>query len=324
MLPLLDEEARREHKTRNIRHSVLLMGGMAMVLGLAAWLLWGATGTLLVFATVGLIVLLAPRIPPEVIMRLYRAQPIQPGQAGQLRDIVSMLSERAGLPAAPRLYVIPSLMLNAFATGSRERPAIAVTEGLLRKLTMRQIAGVLAHEISHIRNNDLWVMGLADVMTRFVQLLSYVALALAAFNIFGLVTGEDQISWWAILLLYLAPAIASLLQLGLSRTREYDADLEGAMLTGDPMGLASALTLLEQHTGRFWEDLMFPVPGRRVPQPSLLRSHPPAEKRVARLRELDMKGAAPSIAYAEEPRVTLIGVGPIEMRPRFRWPGVYY
>ena len=111
---------------------------------------------------------------------------------------------------------------------------------------MREIIGVVGHEMSHIRNNDLSVMTLADTMTRFVQMLSYAALVLVGLNLIGLLGDEPPFSWWAILLLYLAPAITSVLQLALSRTREFDADLEGAMLTGDPLGLASALRRLDQ------------------------------------------------------------------------------
>ena len=174
----------------------------------------------------------------------------------------------------PDVYIIPSTTLNAFATGRPDKAVIGITEGLLRRLDPAELAGVLAHEISHVRNNDLAVMGLADVMTRFTQMLSYLALFLAFFHLPRILAGEGDLSLMALLILYLAPSIGSLLQLGLSRTREYDADLEGAFLTGNPRGLVSALRKLERYQGRFWEDLVFPVPGRRIPQPSLLRSHP--------------------------------------------------
>lgn len=322
--PLLDEETQREHKARNVLHSMLLMGGISTVVGLACWLIWGVPGVLFAFVAIAGLYAFAPRIPPETVMLLYRAKPVAPGQAGQLAGLLRTLSERASLPRTPRLYIVPSLTLNAFAVGSPDNSAVAVTEGLLRRLTMREIAGVLAHEVSHVRNNDLWVMGLADVMTRFVQSLSYVALSLAVFNMFGMLAGEDGVSWWAILLLYLAPAVSSLLQLGLSRAREFDADLEGAMLTGDPLGLASALRRLERYTGRIWEDLAFPVPARRVPQPSLLRSHPATEERIARLLALGGSAKASPITIVDEPMVSLVGWGPNEMRPRYRWPGLWF
>ncbi|HRN84165.1 MAG TPA: M48 family metalloprotease, partial [Hyphomicrobium sp.] len=120
----------------------------------------------------------------------------------------------------------------------------------------------------------------------------------------------------------------SLLQLGLSRAREFQADADAAALTGDPQALASALRRLETYTGHFWEDLMFPVPGRRVPHPSLLRSHPETEDRIQRL--LALKTASSGSAWhaplviVEQPMVSLVGYGPGDMRPRYRWPGLWF
>lgn len=324
MRPLLDETARHAHRSRNFIHSVLLMAGMGAVLAAAAAIVWGFAGVAGALAAVLAVAFGAPRIPPEALMGLYRGSRVAPGTATQLGALVATLSERAGLLRAPALYVIPSMTLNAFAAGSKERSAIAVTEGLLRRLTMREIAGVLAHEMAHVRNGDLWVMAIADVMTRLAQLLSYVALFFAITNVLGWMTGDEGVSWWVVLLLYFAPALSNLLQLGLSRTREYDADLDGAALTGDPMGLAAALSRLEHHTGEVWEDLMFPVPGRRAPHPSLLRTHPPVEKRIARLHDIVFREPVDPIVMAEEPMVSLVGVGPGEMRPRFRWPGIWF
>jgi Zn-dependent protease with chaperone function len=135
---------------------------------------------------------------------------------------------------------------------------------------------------------------------------------------------EQLVSWWTVLLLYLAPALSSLLQLALSRTREFDADLEAVGLTGDPLGLASALRRLENYTGRVWEDLMFPVPARRVPQPSLLRSHPTNDERISRLLAVGNRRQLDPIVIVEQPMISLVGVGPIEMRPRYRWPGLWF
>jgi heat shock protein HtpX len=322
--PFLDEAARRRHKQRNLLHSALLLAGLEAVLGLSAWLIWGWVGILWAAATVLLLLWLAPFVPPDAVMRMYRAREVDPRFGGPLSDVVTLLAERAELPARPQLFVIPSATLNAFATGQPGHAAIAVTEGLLRCLSVREVAGVLAHEISHIRNNDLWVMGLADAISRFTAALSYAAVLLALFNGFGLLTGELYVSWWAVLVLYIAPTVSSLLQLALSRAREYDADLEGAWLTGDPTALASALRRLERYTGSLWEDLMFPIPGRRIPQPSLLRSHPTTEERVARLMQLDARRLKPVIHVADEPLLPLFGGAPIVMRPRYRWPGVWF
>jgi heat shock protein HtpX len=302
---------------------VLLLGGLGLLLAFSAAQIWGWSSLPWVAVCLAAIALFAPRIPPEAILRMYQAREIDPRQGGSVTAVIGELARRADLGRTPRLFVIPSMTLNAFATGSRDGALVAVTEGLLRKLSLRELAGVLAHEISHIRNKDLWIMGLADVISRFTQALSYTGMMLAAFNILGMLAGTQLISWGAILVLYLAPLISSLLQLGLSRAREYDADLEAVVLTGDPGGLISALQKLERYTGRFWQDLMLPVPGRQVPQPSLLRTHPTTEERIARLREL-APNAAPA-AWAGDPVSTpLFAAGGPIRSPRYRWPGVWY
>lgn len=308
----------------NVLQSVALIGGIGTILVLAMSLVWGITGALVSGAAMAALYALAPRVPPETAMRLYRGTLVPRDQQSQLSSLLDVLAYRAGLSQRPKLYVIPSQTLNAFATGSPSHSAIAITEGLLRRLSLREIAGVLAHEISHIRNNDLQVMGMADIVTRFLQMLSYVALALAIMNVIGLFRGEQFVSWWTVLLLYIAPALSSLLQLGLSRTREFEADADAAELTGDAMGLASALRNLENYTGHFWEDLMFPVPTRRVPQPSLLRSHPTTEDRVQHLLAIKTSSPQDPLVIVERPMVSLAGLGPISMRPRYRWPGVWF
>ena len=125
-------------------------------------------------------------------------------------------------------------------------------------------------------------------------------------------------------LLYLAPTLCSLLQLALARTREFEADLNAVSLTGDPAGLASALRLIERYQGRFWEDLIFPST-RRVPQPSILRTHPATEARIERLRRLaPPAGQTMVVANEDGPRVSLVGMSPSEMRPRYRLPGIWF
>jgi heat shock protein HtpX len=321
--PLLDADQLQEHKQRNSVHSLLLIGGIGLILAIATTLLWGPLGIIVSAGVIGILVLLAPSIPPAAVMRLYRGRKVPRGQ-DQLSLILDELSRRAELPARPDLYLIPSATLNAFATGTQAHAAIGITEGLLRRLSLREVAGVLAHEVSHINNNDLRLMNLADIITRFMQILSYMALVLLILNVFRMLTGDAPFSWWAVIVLYFAPALSSLLQLGLSRAREFDADLEAAQLTGDPLGLASALSQLERYQGRFWEDLVYPVPARRIPQPSLLRTHPPTEERVARLQELSGHLSKPPIAVVEEPMVSMLGYGPIAMRPRYRFPGLWY
>lgn len=329
MSPFPNVSAPSGHTRPNLWHAVLLVLGFIILVTVPTVLMWGAMGALAAAVLIAIICPLAVRMPPEAVMRLYQATRV-PRDESQLSSLVDVLAYRAELPARPELYVIPSLTLNAFAAGSREHSAIAVTEGLLRRLSLSETAGVLAHEMAHIRNNDLLVLGLADVITRVLQLMSYLALGLALFNVLALVRGDDTISWWAVLLLYLAPALSSLFQLGLSRAREFKADADAAALTGDPASIASALRRLETYTGHFWEDLMFPVPARRVPQPSLLRSHPETEDRVRRLMDLAVPGSADAgpghqpLVIVEQPMFSLVGYGPGDMRPRYRWPGLWF
>ena len=122
----------------------------------------------------------------------------------------------------------------------------------------------------------------------------------------------------------LAPTFGSLLQLSLARAREFDADRAGAWLSGDPAALASALNKIERVQGTLWEDMVLPVPGRRIPAPSVLRTHPATEERIGRLRALEHAELPPAIELKEEPMVSLAGLGPGEMRPRLRFPGVWF
>jgi heat shock protein HtpX len=325
MSPFLDPERLAAHRRRNLTHSVLLVIGMSLIVMASASLIWSWAGAAAAGVFVVALALIGPRMPPETIMRLYNGIPVDARHGAQLHRLVEVLADRAELARHPRLYVIPSTTLNAFATGSPSNAAIGITEGLLRRLELRQVAGVIAHEMSHIRNNDLHVMAMADALTRFTQFLAYLGLLLALLNIPAALLGLETISWAAVLLLYLAPMLTSLLQMGLSRTREYDADLEAAGLTGDPAGLASALAALERYQGRFWEDLMLPVPSRRIPYPSLLRSHPDTASRIARLQELENRPRlARPIVFGEEPMFTLVGHGPAGMMPRHRLFGLWY
>ncbi|MGQ0672495.1 MAG: zinc metalloprotease HtpX [Hyphomicrobium sp.] len=324
MSPFLDPDTRRSHRRRNAAQSAILLAGIGAVLAIATYLVWGLVGPVLTLVALATLYTLAPNVPPETMMRLYRARLVAAGNNSQLSSLVDVLAFRAELPNRPQLYIVPSMTLNAFAAGTPDRAAIAITEGLMRRLSLREIAGVLAHEMSHIRNNDLHIMGFADLVTRVLQLLSYVALALTLINVLLALQNDQLVSWWTVLLLYLAPALSSLLQLALSRAREFDADLEAVGLTGDPLGLAAALRRLDTYTGHIWEDLMFPVPARRVPQPSLLRTHPTTEERVSRLLSLGTRSKLDPIVIVEQPMVSLVGFGPIEMRPRYRWPGLWF
>ncbi|WP_240992081.1 zinc metalloprotease HtpX [endosymbiont of Riftia pachyptila] len=253
---------------------------MVSFLSLLGWVLWGVDGIFWLLLLGFVLLLFNPVASPWLIMRMYRATRLTSVKAPTLDSTLRELAHRAGLHRVPELFYVPSPMVNAFTVGSRNEAVIAVTDGLLRSLDTRETVGVLAHEVSHIRNNDMWVMGMADLFSRLTSLLSLLGQFLLLLNLPLIVMSNVSINWFAILLLIFAPNLSALAQLGLSRTREYEADLSAARLTGDPEGLANALVKIEQRSGSLLERLF--LPGRRIPEPSLLRTHPPTKERVRR------------------------------------------
>ncbi|MGF1644027.1 MAG: zinc metalloprotease HtpX [Thiotrichales bacterium] len=272
------------HKRLNTIQTVLMLAGVLGVLALVGWSFGGAPMMVGLLLAGGLLAVIAPRISPTLVLRMYRAVALDRYTAPGMVRTVAELARRAGLPVAPGLYYIPSQTMNAFAVGDREQASIAITDGLLRRLDDREITAVLAHEMSHIRNNDMRVMGLADTLSRLTHSMSLVGLLMLLLNLPLVIVGGQTVSWLGALLLLLAPQLTALLQLGLSRSREYDADLGAVELTGDPNALASALRKLEYYGNGVFEQIL--LPGRRSPDPSLLRTHPRIEDRIARLRDL--------------------------------------
>ncbi len=284
-------------KLRNLLQTILLLGAMALLCGYLAWLVGG---DLAMWLALGLLLAgyqFNPQLSPWLVLRLYGGQLLDPASAPRLHAVLEVVAERAGLPRTPRLCYIPSNVMNAFATGSADNSVVALSDGLLRRLDLREISGVLAHEVSHIRSDDLRVMGFGDLVTRLVSLLSLLGQLLLLFSLPLLLFSDYAINWLPILLLLAAPTLSALAQLALSRNREYDADLGAAELTGDPEGLASALRKMEIYQGRVLEQILFP--GQRLPDPSLLRTHPPTSERINRLLELREQPAW--LAYRHSP-----------------------
>ena len=317
-----DRDRQRRHKLHNAWHSFLLLAGMTLLLAACGWIVAGWAGVVTVVLLGGVGLILGTGVSPRLVLRLYDARRLPRLELAEVYRIVAALSERAGLAQPPALYYISSPTLNAFSVGRRGDAAIAMTTGLLSRFNLRELAGVLAHELSHVRNNDMWIMGLADVISRLTRSMSFVGIVLLAINAPLLLAGREQIPWLLILLLVFAPTVGTLLQLALSRTREFDADLDAAAMTGDPAGLAAALQKLERYQGRFWEEIV--LPGRRVPEPSVLRSHPATEARIERLMELRGEPRPP---LAEGPtgvhrHHSMIPQTP--RRPRWRRSGFWY
>lgn len=273
------------YAVRNVLHSIILVLSILFLGATVGWLFWGLEELIWLSIFMTMMLFLGLKISPYLILRVYRASRIQEHEAPRLVQMLQELSKKAELPSTPRLYYVPSRVANAFALGSRKNGAIAVTDGLLHGLTFRELQGVVAHEVGHLSNNDVWVMSLADSVTQLLNLMSWIGTILLLINLPLFLFGGYEFPWFLIVILVSAPTFSSLLQLALSRTREFEADLEAVRLTRDPRGLASGLEKLDQLAGG-WLDRVF-LPGRRVPDPSLLRTHPSTEERIRRLLELE-------------------------------------
>jgi heat shock protein HtpX len=310
------------HTWQNRLQTALTLAFMLGFLALLGLIIWGNEG-LLQLLLIGLILaLINPVASPRLVLRLYGAQPLHEYQVPLLFDALAKLAQRAELPALPALYYVPSRMVNAFTVGSRRAPAIAVSDGMLRTLNLREMVAVLAHEVSHIRNNDIRVMALADMISRMTSLLSLFGQLLLLVNLPLLIWAEQQINWLAIALLVFAPHLALIAQLGLSRTREFNADLNAAWLTGDPQGMAQALVKIEQLHQSLFESLM--LPGWKVPEPSWLRTHPRTEERVQRLAQLVPAKRAASLTQLNGQVFDDVERQGIRRRPRYHISGLWY
>lgn len=311
----IDYFASRRHQWLNFAHTWLLVGGSLALFAISAFIFFGPGGIVWAAIFGGVSLYAATRISPDMVLRMYKAREVGRDEFETGHALLSRLSARAGLEVLPKLYVLPSNMMNAFAVGRPGDSAICLTDRLQRQMSLRELAGIMAHEISHIRNEDVRVMAIADMVSRFTSVLSTVGIVSLFLNLPALLTGAPvQIPWLGIAILIAAPTVGGLLQLALSRTREYDADFGAVMLTGDPDGLASALSRLEAYQGRHWEGVV--LPGGRVPDPSLLRTHPRTSDRIARLMAL--KAQRPDMPDLPAPAAlpARTGASPVPRIPR--------
>ena len=254
---------------------------MLLLLALLGFALAGGTGIAWAIGLGSFLLFFAPRVSPQMLLRMNKARPIGQAEAPRLHHIVQVLAQRAALSRPPRLYYVPNRMMNAFATGNQHDAVIGVTDGLLRGLSERELTAVLAHEIGHIRNNDLKTAAFAALINRLTRLFSGLGQILLFLNLPLVLMGQTPFSWWAIMLLLAAPSLSSLLQLALSRTREFDADLEAIRLSNDPTGLAMALQKIEQSSLTPFQRLF--GNNRQPSAPTLFRTHPHTQQRVERL-----------------------------------------
>ncbi len=227
----------------------------------------------------------------KIVLKMYRAQEVGPQQAPEVYEMVKSLTGPAGLPM-PKIYVIPKEAPNAFATGRNpEHAVVAVTQGLLNIMDHDEVKGVLAHELAHVKNRDILIGSIAATMAGAIMVLANIARFSALFGGRG---GDGDRGGGAIGLIamsIMAPFAAMIIQMAISRSREYLADSTGARFAGSPEGLARALEKLGQYSKRIPLDaspstahmfIVNPLSGRSMM--SLFSTHPPLEERIARLR----------------------------------------
>lgn len=288
-----------ESRAQNsVQKYLLLIGAFALAAAIGSlWLGW--TLALILLGVGAIVTTFSLNMAPQQILRWQKAQKLDRYYQSNLYQLVNHLARRAGLHYSPDVYLVNSRMPNAFALGSKEQPIIGITSGLVNLLNERELSGVLAHEISHIKNNDLLFKGLATSFGNLTNTLSWIGRLLLLFAIPMLLLGLETISLGAILLLIFSPILNVLLQMGLSRSIEYLADHDAAMITQDPMGLASALHRIENMGRPWWAQFWKPALSQASNE--WLRSHPETEKRIARLRLLAGQSKKPHIAksYAQ-------------------------
>src|SRR5438552_13373110 len=278
----------------NVFKTGFLLAVLTMMLVLLGGAFGGRQGMLIAFVIALLMKFFSYWLSDKMVLAAYGAQPIEEAAAPRLYAIVHRLATRAGIPM-PRVYLIPSETPNAFATGRNpEHAAVAVTEGIMRILDEEELEGVLAHELSHVKNRDVLISTIAATLAGAITYLAHMAQYAAMFG--GRRDDEEGGSnpFAAILLAILAPIAALLVQMAVSRAREFQADATGAQVAGKSWGLAKALEKLQMAneaapmaqatpaTAHLF--IVNPLSGQTLMR--LFSTHPPLEERIARLRAM--------------------------------------
>ncbi|HUT83954.1 MAG TPA: zinc metalloprotease HtpX [Thermodesulfobacteriota bacterium] len=273
--------------------TVLLLGSLTALIIFIGNAVGGRQGMYFAFFFAVLINFGSYWFSDKIVLRLYRAEEASPQDFSWLYSIVSRLSQSAGIPQ-PRIFIIPSDSPNAFATGRNpEHAVVAATTGIMRILSRDELEGVIAHELGHVKNRDILISSIAATMAGAIMMLGSMVRWAAMFGGFSRSDDDDQGGGLAgmIVLAIIAPIAAMLIQLAISRSREYLADATGASLAGTPMGLANALEKLESASQRIPLDsnpatahlfIVNPLAGRSFI--NLFSTHPPIEERIKRLR----------------------------------------
>lgn len=274
--------------------TLMLLATLTALMMWAGEALGGRAGLWFALAVAAAMNLGAYWFSDRIVLRMYRAREVGPAEAPELYGITRDLAMRAGLPV-PRMYVIPEDAPNAFATGRDPRHGVvAVTEGLLRLLDRHEVAGVIAHELAHIKHRDTLIMGAAATLAGALSMLANAAMWGSLFGASQSSEEEGSHPLAGLLGVLVAPLAASLVQMSISRTREFLADEAAARYTGRPLSLAGALRKIEAWSRRIPMESGSPAtahlfihnPFTAEGLSALFNTHPPAEKRIARLEAL--------------------------------------
>jgi heat shock protein HtpX len=271
--------------------TAVLMAAIVALFGVIGASLGGQSGMLLALGFALLMNVGAYWFSDKLVLRMYNAQQVDGSTAPELFNMVQELADKAGLPM-PRVYIIDDQAPNAFATGRNpEHAAVAATTGIMRLLSAREMRGVMAHELAHVAHRDILISTISATMAGAISALANFAMLFGGRDSEG--RPSNPIASIAVMLL--APLAASLIQMAISRAREFEADRGGAEISGDPLALASALEKIdhyargipfeaaERHPETAQMMIMNPLSARGVA--GLFSTHPATEDRIARLRE---------------------------------------
>jgi heat shock protein HtpX len=270
----------------NTLRTTALMAVMFVLFALIGQALGGTGGMMLAFILAVGMNGVSYWFSSSIVLRMYGAEEVTRAEAPELYDMVDRLRQRANLPM-PKVCIIPSEQPNAFATGRNpEHGVVAVTEGIMQALDREELEGVIAHELAHIQNRDMLTSTVAATLAAAITLLAR----------FGIFFDREQGIITSLLMMILAPLAAMLIQMAISRSREYAADRDGAEIAGNPMGLANALRRMEAaasqrpmyHANEATSHMFIvnPFTGGMSGIRKLFSTHPPTEERVARLEEM--------------------------------------
>jgi len=274
--------------------SVLLLGTMTALLMFIGQVIGGNTGMIVAFGLAVVMNFSSYWFSDQIALRMAGAREVSPEEAPQLHSIVDELAYRAGLPK-PRVAIVESLSPNAFATGRDPNHAVvAATTGILRILTRDELMAVLGHELGHVKNRDILVSSIAATIAGAITMVAHMLQFAALFGGFGGRSDRDGVNpIGALAIIILGPIAALLIQMAISRSREYGADMTGAQIVGDPLALASALAKLETGSRQVPLDvnpaashlfIVTPLRGQFIA--SLFSTHPPIQERITRLRRM--------------------------------------